>query len=117
MKTVLKRFAAVLGVVLLGLIAYLMFWPVPIEPVAWPAPTATGFVGVFATNTRLSNLRTIDIGEEHGPEHIVLGPDGKLYAAMTSGNVIRMDPDGSKREVFVNTGGVCSASTSTRRAR
>ena len=56
-------------------------------------------------NTRLAGLRTIDIGKEFGPEHIAIGPDGKLYAAMESGNLLRMDPDGGQREVFANTGG------------
>ncbi len=47
----------------------------------------------------------IDPGSEVGPEHIAIGPDGKLYAAMTSGNLLRMEPDGSEQEVFANTGG------------
>src|SRR5262245_8091004 len=47
----------------------------------------------------------IDTGSEVGPEHIAIGPDGKLYAAMHSGNRIRMEPDGGKQEVFANTGG------------
>jgi hypothetical protein len=33
-------------------------------------------------NTRLAGLRTIDIGNEFGPEHIAIGPDGTLYAAI-----------------------------------
>jgi sugar lactone lactonase YvrE len=64
-----------------------------------------GFTGPYAPNTRLSGLRTIDIGSEVGPEHIATGPDGKLYAAMESGALLRMDPDGGKRQVFANTGG------------
>src|SRR5262249_51385608 len=64
-----------------------------------------GYVGVHAPNTRLAGLKTIDTGSEIGPEHIAIGPDGKLYAAMTSGNLIRMEPDGAKQEVFANTGG------------
>jgi len=47
----------------------------------------------------------IDIGDEVGPEHIAVGPDGRLYAAMTSGNLLRIDPVGGRREVFANTGG------------
>ena len=47
----------------------------------------------------------IDLGEEFGPEHMAIGPDGKLYAAMTSGALLRMDPDGGNREVFASTGG------------
>ncbi len=95
---------ALLAVLLLGA-AYLCFWPVPVEPVSWAAPVAPGYTGVFAPNTRLADLRTIDTGDEVGPEHIAMGRDGKLYAAMTSGSLIRMSPDGTDRQVFARTGG------------
>jgi sugar lactone lactonase YvrE len=84
---------------------YLCLWPVPAEPVAWQAPTPPGYVGPFAPNTRLTQLQRIDIGSEFGPEHIAFGPDGKLYAAMSSGTLLRMDADGSRREVLASTGG------------
>lgn len=100
-----RRLAGASGLVLAGVAAYLAFWPIPAEPVSWSAPTPPGYVGAHAPNTRLSGLRKIDIGDEFGPEHIVIGPDGKLYAAMTSGKLLRMDPDGGRREVFANTGG------------
>jgi sugar lactone lactonase YvrE len=45
------------------------------------------------------------LGKEEGPEHIAIGRDGKLYTTLMSGNILRMDPDGSAQEVFVNTGG------------
>jgi len=95
----------VVGLVLAGVAAYLCFWPVPAEPVSWSAPTPPGYTGAHAPNTRLSGLRAIDIGNEVGPEHIAIGPDGKLYAAMESGSLLRMNPDGGNREVFANTGG------------
>jgi sugar lactone lactonase YvrE len=101
----LKKVAAGLGLVLLGVLGYLCLWPVPAMPVAWSAPTPPGYSGPFAENKRLAGLRTIDTGSEIGPEHIAIGPDGKLYAAMHSGNLIRMAADGSKQEVFANTGG------------
>jgi sugar lactone lactonase YvrE len=97
--------AGVAALLLVAAIAYLCFWPVPAEPVSWPAQKPPGYTGPFAPNTRLSALRIIDTGSELGPEHIAIGPDGKLYAAMHSGNLIRMEPDGGKQEVFANTGG------------
>jgi sugar lactone lactonase YvrE len=93
------------GLPLTGVLAYLCFWPVPAEPQAWPAPTPPGFTGAFAPNTRLSELRRIEIGNEVGPEHIAVGPDGKLYAAVGSGNLLRVDPDSGEQAVFANTGG------------
>lgn len=103
--SILRRVGATLGLLVVGLIAYLCLWPVPATPVAWPAPTPPGYSGPFAPNTRLAGLRMIDTGAEIGPEHIAIGPDGKLYAAMSSGNLVRMEPDGSHQEVFANTRG------------
>jgi sugar lactone lactonase YvrE len=101
----IRKLAGIVAFVLVGIAAYFCFWPVPAEPVSWQAQTPPGFTGPFAPNTRLAGLRMIDTGKEVGPEHIAMGPDGKLYVAMLSGNLIRMEPDGAKQEVFANTGG------------
>ena len=101
----MKKAALILALIVLALVAYLSLWPVPIEPVSWNAPTAPGYVGPHAVNNKLAGLKMISLGAEEGPEHIVLAKDGKLYAAVASGNILRMNPDGSAQEVFVNTGG------------
>jgi hypothetical protein len=90
---------------LLAAAAYLCLWPVPADPISWPAPQSLGFTGPYAANTRLFGLHEIGIGNEVGPEHIAIGPDGRLYAAVASGNLLRMDPDGGNQEIFANTGG------------
>lgn len=101
----MRRAAAALGVLLLALLAYLTLWPTPLEPVAWVAPPDPGYVGPHAPNDRLAGLEMIDLGGEEGPEHVALGPDGKIYVSAVSGAVVRMDPDGGGREVFARTGG------------
>ena len=101
----MKKAAWLIGIVVLALVGYLSFWPVPVEPVTWKAPAAPGYTGPYAVNNRLAGLKMIALGGEEGPEHIVLAKDGKLYAAVASGNILRMNPDGSAQEVFVNTGG------------
>lgn len=101
MKTILWS----LTLLVLALAAYLSFWPVPVEPVSWQAPVAPGYTGVHTPNDRLADLQTIPLGAEEGPEHIVLARDGGLYAAVASGNILRMAPDGTGQAVFVNTGG------------
>ena len=100
-----RKAAGVAALAVAGVAAYLCLWPIPAEPVSWPAQKPPGYTGPFAQNTRLAGLRMIDTGSEVGPEHIAMGPDGKLYAAMHSGNLIRMEPDGARQEVFANTGG------------
>jgi sugar lactone lactonase YvrE len=100
-----RKVAWSIGIIILAVLAYLCFWPVPAEPRAWAAPLARGYMGVYSQNTRLANLHTVALNEEYGPEHLAIGPDGKLYAAMTSGNILRMEPDASHAKVFANTGG------------
>ena len=99
-----KALKALAPLPLLGL-AYLFLWPVPITPVAWVAPTAPGYVGTHTVNQKLSGLQLIDLHGEVGPEHIAFGPDGKLYTTVASGNILRMNADGSGQEVFANTTG------------
>lgn len=101
----MKKLTRLLLALLLVAAAYLCLWPVPIDPVSWAAAAPPGYAGPHAPNQGLAGLQTITLGAEEGPEHIVLGRDGKLYAAMASGNIVRMNPDGSAQEVFVNTGG------------
>lgn len=101
----MKKLLSVLGLLVLLLAAYLTLWPVPAEPRSWVAPMPPGYVGPHAVNRKLAGLKLIDLGKEQGPEHVALGPDGKLYATVLSGNILRMNPDGSEREVFANTGG------------
>jgi sugar lactone lactonase YvrE len=101
----MKKILWTLALAVLALAAYLSLWPVPIRAVGWKAPAVPGYTGVHAANSKLAGLNLIALGAEAGPEHIVLARDGKLYAAMASGNIVRMNPDGTAQEVFVNTGG------------
>ena len=112
---IVRRIVGVATLVVVGAAAYFCFWPVPAEPVSWPAPTPPGYTGAFAPNTRLSGLRTIETGSEVGPEHIAIGPDGKLYAAMTSGNLCAWSRTAGSRRCSRTRAGECSASTSTPR--
>lgn len=101
----MKKAALILVLIIAVAGAYLSWWPVPIEPVRWNASTAPGYTGAHAVNNKLAGLQTISLGTEEGPEHVVMARDGKLYVTVASGNILRMAPDGSAREVFANTGG------------
>ena len=90
--------------VLVLVVAYLLFWPVPIAPVVWNAAPAPGYVEPHAVNQKLAGLQSIGLGVDSGPEHIVVR-DGWVYAAVSGGRIVRMRPGGSGREVVVSTGG------------
>ena len=101
----MKQLGQWIALVLVAGLAYLLLWPVPIQPVAWTAPKAPGYQGPHAVNDKLSQLTLIDLHGEEGPEHIAIGPDGKLYTTVASGKILRMAQDGSSQETFASTGG------------
>ncbi len=79
-------------VILAILLAYLLLWPVVVDPQAWNAPDDKGYTGDFAPNTKLAKLKFHDIGDEHGPEDVAVDSAGMVYAAVTAGKVIKIDP-------------------------
>lgn len=100
MKFIFKTLAA--AIICLGL--YLLFWPVPVKPVAWVAPENMGYTGSFAPNDRLAKLDMIDLAGRVGPEDADIGPDGLIYLASHDGEILRISPD-QNTEVFAQTGG------------
>jgi sugar lactone lactonase YvrE len=101
----LKRILLSLVVIIIGIIIYFIAWPVPIDPVAWIAPPNPGYTGPFAVNERLKDIETFPIAGNHGPEDIALDAKGRIYAATHEGNIVRLDPNGSNPENWVNTKG------------
>lgn len=94
----------ILGAVI-ALVLYFLFWPVPIRPVAWEAPSNPGYTGLFAANERLTAMQPVDVLGEHGPESIATDEAGRLYFATGSGWIVRTDSLGQNAERWANTGG------------
>jgi sugar lactone lactonase YvrE len=101
----MKHLPKLIALLLVLGLAYLLLWPVPVQPVSWNVPKAPGYQGPHAVNDKLSQLTLIDLHGEEGPEHIMIGPDGKLYTTVASGKILRMAQDGSGQETFASTGG------------
>ena len=81
-------------------LAYLLFWPVPIDPVSWQPAANPG----TTPSALLSGIRSLpEVGL--GPEAVAIGRDGRLYAGLQDGRVIRMSASGNGVETFVQTGG------------
>jgi sugar lactone lactonase YvrE len=100
-----KILLGILGAIAL-LAAYLLFWPVPIAPAAWDAPSNLGYVGAYTPNEDLAGLDEIDLGPHHGPEDIVALPDGRLLTATQEGYILTVNPDTGAVDVLADTGGV-----------
>jgi sugar lactone lactonase YvrE len=101
----LKKILLTLVVIITAIILYFITWPVPIVPVAWESPPNPGYTGPFAVNDRLKSIETFPIAGNHGPEDIALDAQGRIYAATHEGNIVRLNPDGSNAENWVNTNG------------
>ncbi len=89
----------------LVLVAYLLLWPVPIDPVAWDAPKTTGYTGPYAVNTRLSSLEHMPLAGHIGPESVVQDGLGNLFVSVDGGAILRLDSRGENPEEWANTGG------------
>lgn len=81
---------------------YLLMKNNPITPVSWQAPANRGLTGVFAVNQRLENLQLLHLGEEKGPEDLVIDNDGWIYASVHDGKIIRMRENGTDFSVYAN---------------
>ncbi len=104
----MKTLVRLLVLVLVAGLAYLLFWPVPIEPKSWQAPTPPGYTGPWAPNDKLAGLETIPLGGHDGPEDVTARRiDGQVYlfAATHDGAIVRIDPRSRDVSVFANTGG------------
>ena len=101
----MKKTLLGLGLPLAGLIGYLGFAPVPINPVIWDAPQNTGFKGEFKPNTDLANLERLSLGKSVGPEDAAV-LDGRIYATSQTGDITRINPATKVVVTIANTGGV-----------
>jgi len=91
-------------VIMITLVAYLLLWPVPVEPVSWSAPVDKGFVGDFEKNTKLDAIEIINLPDTHGPEGLAF-LDDEVYAATREGWIVRYDQQTGEQVKWVNTGG------------
>lgn len=100
-----KGFGVLIVLILAVALAYLLFAPVPIAPVAWTPSVAPALTGQYQQNTRLSGVQRLSIGDGHKPEDLAFDSEGKIYAGFDDGRIMVVQPDGTQPRVFANTGG------------
>jgi sugar lactone lactonase YvrE len=99
-----KILLAVLVLVALTL-AYLLAWPVGIEPVAWTPPPAPALAGPYAPNDKLKAVQRFGVGVGKGPEGIAVDAAGRLYAGYEDGRIVTFAANGASHQVLGQTGG------------
>ena len=95
----------ILLALLLASLAWLLFWPVPIEPVAWQAPDAPPLAGPYAGNALLADVERLAEGVGIGPEDVAIDDQGNLYVGYEDGRLMRFASDGTNPDLIANTGG------------
>ena len=100
-----KRVPVLLAVVLIAWFIYLLSWPVSIEPQAWQPDLSPGFAGQFEPNHYLANIEKLTLSSGEGPEDVAVDEQGRIYAGLQDGRIVRFDINGQESKTFANTGG------------
>lgn len=83
--------------------AYLLFWPVPIDPAAWTPPPMPSDRHPY--NEALKGIERLAEGVGRGPEGIAIDDAGRLYTGYDDGRVMSFDRDGGDPRLLADTGG------------
>lgn len=89
----------------LGLVAYLTLWPVPIDPVGWVPPPVPEQRGPLAPNEALRAAERLAVELVEGPEDVAVAEDGRMYVGTHDGRIMVVAPDGASATTLVQTGG------------
>src|SRR5437868_8884349 len=85
-------------------VAYLMAWPVPINPSAWTPPAAPDLAGPYAQNSELAKIQRLPVNS-FAPEDVAFDNQDRIYCGTDDGIIYRLQPDGTNPEVFAQTKG------------
>ncbi len=100
----MKKLLGLLLALVAAVAIYLAVTPSPIDPLAWDAPQAPLMTGVLEPNDTLMKAELLGRGQVHGPEDTAVDSQGRVYAGLHDGRIVRIGSDG-KVETFVDTQG------------
>lgn len=100
----LKKLLALPVLLLLAAALYLALTPSPIDPLPWAAPEEPPMTAVLEPNDTLMKAELLARGQIHGPEDTAVDAQGRVYAGLHDGRVVRVLADDSV-ETFADTGG------------
>lgn len=100
----MKKLASLLVLLAAALAIYLAVTPSPIDPLAWTPPAAPQLSGVLEPNDTLMKAELLGQGQVRGPEDTAMDKEGRVYAGLADGRVVRLDGNGQV-QTFADTGG------------
>ncbi|HYX31005.1 MAG TPA: SMP-30/gluconolactonase/LRE family protein, partial [Pyrinomonadaceae bacterium] len=99
-RTILRSLIAVIVLIF----AYLLLWPVPINPAVWIPPPAPELTGMYAPNSALAKIERLRI-DGNKPEDVAFDSQDRIYCGDEAGHIFRFQADGTKPELFAETKG------------
>lgn len=94
----------VLVILILAVLGYLLFWPIPVNPVKYDGPQSPGLTGNFEPNWLLDAAEMVLLPDGAiGPEDLAVGPGGSVYSADRDGTLYQID--GAEPRVLDQLGG------------
>ncbi|MES2819695.1 MAG: SMP-30/gluconolactonase/LRE family protein [Pseudomonadota bacterium] len=100
----MKKLLGLLAILLAAVALFLVFTPSPIDPLAWTAPPAPAMTGVLEPNDSLMKAELLARGQLQGPEDTAVDAQGRVYAGLHDGRIVRLEADGGI-ETFAETHG------------
>ncbi|MFK8399537.1 SMP-30/gluconolactonase/LRE family protein [Pseudomonas sp. BGr12] len=100
----MKKLLGLLVLLAVAVAIYLALTPSPIDPLAWTPPKAPPMTGVMEPNDTLMKAELLAQGQIVGPEDTAVDSQGRVFAGLDDGRIVRIGADG-KAESFVETGG------------
>lgn len=100
----MKKLLGLIALLVAVLAVYLAFTPSPIDPLAWTPPKAPPMTGVMEPNDTLMKAELLAQGQIVGPEDTAVDSQGRVFAGLDDGRIVRIGADG-KAETFAETGG------------
>ena len=93
-------------------LGYLLFWSVPVSPVAYEHLKTFGFTGEYAPNHALEKtVRIILPDGEIGPEDLAAMPDGTVYTTDPSRMLAQIDGEGRVLRTLQDPNGTLGITT------
>lgn len=100
----MKKVLRLLGLFIVLGLAYLLLWPVPIDPGSWTPAPIPEMEGVYQVNDKLQGIEKRYAGLCHECEDVAIDSSGNIYGGSVEGAIVQFSPTGTRTEL-VNTGG------------
>jgi len=100
----MKKGLTTLAIILIAAVGVFLLWPSPLDSVAWEPPEPPALDGRLAPNEVLNEAELLAKGQVNGPEDTEVDDQGRVYAGLDNGAIIRIGSEGQV-ETFADTGG------------